>query len=298
MVLVVVIEKFLQYLEREKRYSGNTILAYQADLQQFLEYISRQYSIDSITLIDSSMIRSWIAGIMQQGHAKSTVNRKLSTLKTFFRFSFKSGYITLNPLERLLSIKKDALLPGFVPEEKMHRLLDQSFFEPNFRGIRDLLILELFYTTGMRLSELCKLKQADIDTDQLTAKITGKRSRQRVVPLLRDVADRFKEYIMQRDKEFNFLAHPYVFVTERGTPVYPKFVYRLVTSNLGRVTTSSKRSPHLLRHTFATHMLNQGADLNAIKEILGHSSLSATQVYTHNSVEKIKKVYKQAHPKA
>jgi len=298
MVLGEAINKFLQYLEREKRYSAHTIMAYQTDLQQFSDYLSEQYGTESARLVDSHMIRSWLAGIMQQGQTKSTVNRKLSTLKTFFKFSLKNGFIDSNPLERLLGIKKDSLLPGFVSEEKMQHLLDRASFEPGFKGLRDFLILELLYTTGMRLSELCSLKLSEVDTNRLTVKITGKRAKQRLVPLLEIVGERFQEYFAQRDQEFAPLSHSYVFVTDTGAPVYPKFVYRLVTGHLGKMTTSGKRSPHMLRHTFATHLLNQGADLHAIKEILGHSSLAATQVYTHNSVEKIKKIYKLAHPKA
>jgi integrase/recombinase XerC len=298
MVLAAAIERFLQYLEREKRYSANTIVAYQVDLQQFSDYLSEQYSIESTELVDSHMIRSWLAGFMQQGQAKSTVNRKLSTLKTFFRFSKKSNFIGSNPMERLLGVKKDAMLPGFVPEDKMQLLLDRSAFESGFKGLRDFLVLEFFYTTGMRLSELCNLRLADIDTDQLIVKITGKRNKQRLVPLLEHVASIYKEYLEQKDKEFSALTHSQVFVTDKGAPVHPKFIYRLVNDYLGKITTLRKKSPHMLRHTFATHLLNQGADLNAIKEILGHANLSATQVYTHNSVEKIKKIYKLAHPKA
>ncbi len=291
-------DNFLHYLEREKRYSAHTILAYHTDLRQFAAYLSDQYGIEELTGATAPMIRSWLAGAMQQGISRTSINRKLSTLKSFFRYAMRHDSALQNPMEKVGSVKKNKVLPVFVEEEGMNRLLDRSVFEPGFAGQRDRLILELLYTTGMRLAELIGLQHADFDTEKNTVKITGKGAKQRIVPVIQEVVDHYSDYCLEKEKKFGSSASEIAFVTDKGSKIYPKFVYRLVNVYLSKVTSRSRRSPHVLRHTFATHMLNHGADLNAIKEILGHASLSATQVYTHNSIEKIKNVYKQAHPKA
>ncbi|MEE4178000.1 MAG: tyrosine-type recombinase/integrase [Bacteroides sp.] len=291
-------EKFLQYLEREKRYSAHTIVSYGTDLQQFSDYFRDQYELDYLENVKAPMVRSWLAQAMQQGMARSSINRKLSSLKSFFRFALKHGVVEENPMEKLGSVKKNKVLPVVVKEEEMHRLLDYSAFRPGYAGIRDRLILELLYTTGMRLSELCGLQHRDFDAGKNTIKVLGKRAKQRIIPVIQEVADHYQDYCLEKEKTFGGMADSHIFLTDRGKKIYPKYVYRLVNRYLSNVTTRSRKSPHVLRHTFATHMLDHGADLNAIKEILGHANLSATQVYTHNSIEKIKNVYKQAHPKA
>jgi integrase/recombinase XerC len=296
--MAVSTEKFLQYLEREKRYSAHTLLAYDTDLRQFATYLSDQYGIEDLTEAKAPMIRSWLAGVMQQGLSRTTINRKLSSLKSFFKYAMRNDLALKNPMEKVNSVKKNKVLPVFVEEEGMNRLLDHSVFEPGFAGKRDRLMLELLYTTGMRLSELCGLQHHDFDMEKNALKITGKRAKQRIVPVIQEVSDHYHDYCLEKEKEFCSASTGYIFVTNKGQKVYPKFVYRLVNLYLSKVTTRHRKSPHVLRHTFATHMLNHGADLNAIKEILGHANLSATQIYTHNSIDKIKNVYKQAHPKA
>lgn len=296
--MAVSTEKFLQYLEREKRYSAHTLISYRNDLQQFSDYFREQYEQEDLEGITAPMVRSWLSQAMHEGMARTSINRKLSSLKSFFRFAILRGLTDRNPMEKVGRVKKNKVLPVFVKEEEMNRLLDQSPFQPGFPGMRDRLILEVLYTTGMRLSELCGLQHQDFDKGKNFIKVTGKRAKQRIIPVIQEVADHYREYCLEKEKTFGEMAEKHIFVTDQGKKVYPKFVYRLVNNYLGRVTTRSRKSPHVLRHTFATHMLDRGADLNAIKEILGHASLSATQVYTHNSIEKIKSVYKQAHPKA
>lgn len=296
--MAVSTEKFLQYLEREKRYSAHTLVSYGTDLQQFSDYFRDQYEVEDLEDVKAPMVRSWIAHAMQQGIARSSINRKLSSLKSFFRFALKHGLVEVSPMEKVISVKKAKVLPVFVKEEEMERLLDHSVFKPGFAGKRDRLILELLYTTGMRLSELCGLQHQDFDARKNTIKVLGKRAKQRIIPVMQEVADQYQDYCLEKEKMFAGAADTHILVTDRGKMIYPKYVYRLVNHYLSGVTTRSRKSPHVLRHTFATHMLDHGADLNAIKEILGHASLSATQIYTHNSIEKIKNVYKQAHPKA
>jgi len=292
------IERFLQCIEQEKRFSANTIIAYKSDLEAFCLFVQANYDLEDSSKVQPTMIRSWLARLMQQGYAKTSVNRKLSSLKSFFAYLSKNDLIEQNPMEKVRSVKKGKTIPTFVGEEKMELLLDNLTFPDGLKGARDRLVLELLYATGMRLSEICDLQYVDYDKQNQTIKVTGKRSKQRIIPLISNVADRLNNYLVLREQQFGLPGNGSILVTDNGKKIYPKFVYRLVRHYLSMVTSVQKRSPHVLRHTFATHMLNQGADLNAIKEILGHSNLSATQVYTHNSIDKIKRVYKQAHPKA
>ncbi len=291
-------ERFLQYLAQEKRYASHTLMAYSNDLKQFSTYLKQQFDLDEMELAQTFMIRSWLAGLMAGGMARTSLNRKLSSVKSFFHYLQKKEIVPQNPTLKVSNIKKSSRLPVFVEEEKMDQLLDQVPFENDFSGLRDRLIIELLYFTGMRLSELIELKQDDFDLYNNNVKITGKRNKQRIVPLLDKVRKTFLDYTLQKEKLFGPSGASYVFVTDKGKKLYAKFVYRRVNLYLSYVTTKTKKSPHVLRHSFATHMLNHGADLNAIKEILGHANLSATQVYTHNTIEKIKNIYKQAHPKA
>lgn len=285
-------ESFVQYLRFERRFSPHTITAYQTDLYQFSEYLKKQYEIESPELATHSIIRSWVVHLMQEGISSRSVNRKITVLKTFYKYVLKQGKIKNNPMLKITSPKCSKRLPAFVDEKAMERLFDSDIENLTPVQERNLLILDLFYSTGMRLSELVQLKVDDFDTYNNTLRIMGKRSKQRIVPLASPIAKNLRIFISK------FNINGLIFTGKKGKPLYPKLVYNLVKTYLTKVTTLDKKSPHILRHTFATHMLNSGADINAVKEILGHSSLAATQVYTHNTIEKLTKIYKQAHPRA
>ena len=289
-------ESFLDYLRFEKRYSEHTILSYKTDLGQFEDFASVESP--GIAAADGKLIRSWVVNLMESGQSARTVNRKISTLKSFYKFLMRRQLIEKNPMDKVLSPKLSKKLPSFVEEDKMDRLLDDFEFGEDFSGYRNRLIIELLYMTGMRESELIRLEDRDLDLFELNIRITGKRNKQRIVPFDRAYLGVIKQYLSLRDRAFPQRGTPNLLLTDRGRPLYPKFVYKVVTRYLRFVTTMERRSPHVLRHTFATHMLNRGADLNAIKEILGHANLSATQVYTHNTFEKLVSIYKQAHPRA
>ncbi len=291
-------EKFLKHLTQVKRYASHTVIAYGNDLKQFEVFLDAHYDIKGCHKANAVMVRSWLAGLRTRGIARSTFNRKASALRSFYKFLEKSEVIDANPMLKVSSLRKERRLPVFVEEERLNALFDQSGFSKGFQGLRDLLMLELLYTSGMRLSELINLKHNDVDTRGLQLKITGKGNKQRFIPLLRDVAVTYANYCKEKSRTFGADAESWVFVTDKGKKLYPVFVYRRVKHFLGMVTTRTKKSPHVMRHSFATHMLHHGADLNAIKELLGHSNLAATQAYTHTSIEKIKNIYKQAHPKA
>jgi integrase/recombinase XerC len=292
-------ERFLKYLSTERRYSINTLTAYQTDIEQFSTYLNLEYQIDEISQATHQMVRAWIVDILSHGNSPRTINRKLSTLKTFFRFLRKEGLISDNPLQRILSPKTGKRLPEFVSQEHMNRLLDEIEFGEGFKGVRDRLIIEILYFTGMRLSELIQLKTSETDLYQRQLKLSGKGNKQRIVPFGKELEESISRYLQIRDKVLEKReCFNYLLLTDKGNMLNRQLVYRTVNSYLDKVSTLRKKSPHILRHTFATHMLNNGADLNSIKDILGHASLAATQVYTHNSIEKLKKVYNQAHPRA
>jgi integrase/recombinase XerC len=290
---------FLNYLRFEKRYSQHTIRAYQADLDQFERYAARQLEDEAaLAGADIRVIRSWIAHMMESGISPRTVNRKITALKTFYKFMIREQYLKVNPMDKVISPKIKKSLPAFVEEEKMDELLDAHHFGTDLRGTRNKLIIELLYLTGMRSSELIRLEDGHLDLYEHTLRVTGKREKERIIPFEPAAIDIIRHYLSLRKEAFPEPATTRFFVTDKGQPLYPKFVYRVVKDYLRLVTTMHKRSPHVLRHSFATHMLNRGADLNAIKEILGHANLSATQVYTHNTFEKLITIYKQAHPRA
>jgi integrase/recombinase XerC len=290
---------FLNYLRFEKRYSQHTLRSYQTDLDQFegyaVQYLEEEEGLDSA---DTKLIRSWIAHLMESGVSVRSVNRKITTLRTFYKFMMRGQHLKINPMDKVVSPKSTKTLPAFVEEEKIETLLDSYSFGTDFPGARNKLIIELLYLTGMRLSELILLEDGSIDHFNQTVRVTGKRNKQRIIPVDRSAIGIIRDYISQRKEVFPEPLTQRLLVTDRGKPLYPKFVYKVVNNYLGLVTTMQKRSPHILRHSFATHMLNRGADLNAIKEILGHANLSATQVYTHNTFEKLVSIYKQAHPRA
>lgn len=285
---------FSEYLQYEKRSSSHTLLAYTHDLDQFFEYLDTTYQIKNISEINHLIIRSWIVSLMDQKISSRSVNRKITTLKSFYKYLLRQKTVTENPMLKIQSPKTSKRLPVFVEREKMDVLLDNITFGDDFEGQRNKLIIEIFYATGIRLSELINIKHTDVDISNCQLKVLGKRNKERIIPF----NDGLKEQIKRYEKSKSGMKEDYLFVNKNGKKLYPKFIYRLVNHYLSDVTTIDKKSPHVLRHTFATHMLNNGADLNAIKELLGHANLSATQVYTHNTVEKLKNIHKQAHPKA
>lgn len=288
-------ERFLQYIKDERRFSPHTVLAYKNDLKQFFGFLAKM-EIKEIKETNHSIIRSWIIHLIENKINNRTVNRKLSTLKSYFKYLIKEGLIEENPMQKVLAPKTAKRLPTFIEENAMNLLLDEVNFGEGYIASRNKLIIELFYSTGMRLSELINLRLNDINTYDQSLKVLGKRNKERIIPLNNIMSEHIEDYLIKR-KEEDYQTD-FLFVTEKGKKMYEKLVYRLVNSYLSKVTTITKKSPHVLRHTFATHMLNNGADLNAIKEILGHSNLSATQIYTHNTIDKLKTIYKQAHPKA
>ncbi len=287
---------FCDYLLHQKRYSPHTITAYKKDLTQFNQFLLSDFDITDIKTVNSPIIRSWIVHLIENEISARTINRKISTLKSFYKYLLKNKEIETNPLSKVVTPKTSKRLPVFVGETDMHNLFSAVKFENDFEGVRDKLILELFYSSGIRLSELVNLRINSINFNNATIKVIGKRNKERIIPFGDKVKNTITEYLKERENLSSMTST--LFLTKKGEIIYPKLVYRIVNHYLGTVTTASKKSPHVLRHTFATHMLNNGADLNAIKEILGHANLSATQVYTHNTIEKLKNIHKQAHPKA
>lgn len=290
------IEDFIKYLRYEKRFSEHTILAYSNDLRQYSEFCAGE-NILAERNTDHRIIRQWIVNLMENQISPRSVNRKITTLKSYYKFLLRESILLKNPMDKILSPKTKKTLPFFVEKKQINELLDQEdIFGHDFEGTRNRLIIEMFYFTGMRLSELTKLKLKDIDLPSLSLKVLGKRNKERIIPFHLSLKKSIEEYLTKRVE--SGAVNEFVFSTAKGAKIYEKLVYRIVTKYLELVTTIDKKSPHVLRHTFATHMLNNGADLNAIKELLGHANLSATQIYTHNTFEKLKTIYKQAHPRA
>lgn len=284
---------FLDYLAKVKHYSGHTVISYKNDLEQFFEFCE----LPEGHIPDHQKIRNWIISLMNNDLSARTVNRKISSLKSFYRYLIREGIIEFNPVKKVIMPKTDKKLPVFVNEASMDILLDDVSFNNDFEGIRNRLIIEMLYYTGIRVSELVELKCSNINLYENTLKVVGKRNKERIIPILPELVSSIRSYYSNRSDIQN-IDHDYFYVTPKGKKLYSRLVYRVVNQFLSLVTTIDKKSPHVLRHTFATHMLNKGADLNAIKEILGHANLSATEIYTHNTFEKLKKVYKQAHPRA
>jgi len=290
---------FLAYLQFEKRFSSHTIKAYQTDLVQFKAFLQETYAIEQTRTIDHQHIRAWIIQLLEKQLTPRSINRKLSTLKSFFQFLIKKGKLEKDPMLKVIAPKVGKRLPAFVEEAPLQRLFEDVSFGNDFIGIRDRLIMDLFYQTGIRRSELIQLQISDIDFQGQAIKVLGKGNKERLIPINRDIRLQIENYLAHRKTTFpDILELGQLFLTKKGKPLYPKLVYNLVKKYLSYVTTQEARSPHILRHSFATHLSNNGADLNAIKELLGHSSLAATQVYTHNSIERLKQIYQQAHPKA
>ena len=287
------INQFIHYLKVEKRYSENTLLAYQKDITQFSSFIEQHYGL-LFSFVKHIHIRSYIVELMNSNISNRSVCRKISSIKSLYKFLKKNDIISQSPLANVQLPKVSKRLPSFVKQKEILLLGDRSFFPDDFFGFRDYLMIRLFYQTGMRLSELTNLKDSDINSDSI--KVLGKRNKERLIPISLEFSKLIEQYKMFKNNEFE-KVNQYLIVSDSGNKVYEKFVYRKVNYYIGIVSSIDKKSPHILRHTFATHMLNNGADLNTIKEILGHENLSATQVYTHNSFEKLKNIHQQAHPR-
>ncbi len=292
-----VIQPFLDHLRFEKRYAQHTIISYQTDLEQFFAYLSSQFDSPDIPAITAMFIRSWLAEMKEEGLQSRSLNRKISSLKSFFKFQLKNEVIQQSPMTTIVSPKLNKRLPAFVEEKDMKTLFDYVEFSADWRGRTEKLVLQLFYSTGMRLSELLGLKESQVDDSLKQVKVLGKGNKERIIPVSAELVQLLRAYINEKPVQQEE-KDPRIFLTEKGKPLQPRQVYSFVKQHLATVTTIQKKSPHILRHSFATHLMNNGADLNAVKELLGHSSLAATQVYTHNTIEKLKEVFRKAHPKA
>ncbi|SDM17985.1 tyrosine-type recombinase/integrase [Siphonobacter aquaeclarae] len=287
---------FLQHIKFEKRCSKHTLSAYTSDLEQFSIYLKNTYELTEAEQADFQMIRSWIAALAEKKLDNRSINRKIATLRAYYGFLLRQKTIVKDPMLLIRSLKTDKQLPSFVREQEMHHLLDDLAFTEDFAGQRDRVVLELLYGTGMRLSELIELKISDLNTYEKTLTVLGKRNKQRILPLPNPLYQLLSQYLKLRDELE--IPDEWLILSDNGRKAYPVFIQRIVRKYLSLVSSLEKKSPHVLRHSFATHLLNNGADLNAIKDLMGHSSLAATQVYTHNSIEKLKEAYLQAHPKA
>ena len=294
-------ESFLKYLEYERRYSVHTVNSYKSDIQQFLSfYLRPDESVEDETWkqVGYNDLRSWVVSLVEAGNSGRTVNRKIASLRAFFKFLMKREVIAEDPSRKLSALKTSRKLPDFVKESELSDLLDSVEFEDTFEGMRDKLVLELLYGTGIRLSELIGLTPGSIFKDEQIIKVLGKRSKERIIPLPRELSSLLTLYLQKRSEMGVVDDSRPLILTDKGDDPYPMLVYRIVNKYLTLYSDVTKKSPHVLRHTFATHLLNKGADLSAVKDLLGHASLAATQVYTHNTIEKLKETYKKAHPKA
>ncbi len=292
------VNEFLTYLSVEKRYSKHTTVSYRNDLSNLTEFLLTTYEFNTPEFATYPMLRSWIVMLVDQDMQPKSVNRKIACLRSFYHFLMKKESITKDPTLKIRALKVKKSLPVFVEEDNMIKLLDQIEFADTFEGTRNKIVLELLYGTGIRLSEIIGLKTSDINVFQKTIKVLGKGNKERIIPIHDTFLALQKDYLTKKKIESIGNNVEFFIVTNNGEQAYPMFIYRLVREYLDQVTTVDKRSPHVLRHTFATHLLNKGADLNAIKDLLGHTSLAATQVYTHNSIDKLKAIFDQAHPKS
>ncbi|WP_100615473.1 tyrosine-type recombinase/integrase [Confluentibacter citreus] len=292
------LKKFTDYLLLERKYSALTVKAYQTDLENFVEFVKSEFDEDTIQNVNYSQIRSWIVSLVEKKVSSRSINRKVSALNTYFKFLQKVGDIKLNPLTKHKALKTSKKIQIPFSETEINTAIDDLFYEDNFEGIRDKLIIELFYSTGIRRIELVELKLTSIDFQNNTLKVLGKRNKERLVPLLNSVVQSLQHYLKTRSELKTVVDTDTLFLTKNGVKVYETLVYRIINDYFSKASSKVKKSPHILRHSFATHLLNQGADLNAVKELLGHSSLAATQVYTHNSIAELKKVHINAHPRS
>ena len=289
-------ESFINYLKYEKRYSSHTITAYKNDLDQFVDFCTKMIGDFVIKDIDSKLVRGWVVELMEMNIAPRSVHRKVTSVKSFYNYLLKEQVVTNNPTWNITLPKIRKKLPQFVNANNLHHLLDDGYFKNDFCGTRDKLILALLYGTGIRRAELLTLKESDFNVNERTVRVLGKRQKVRIVPYLKEINKFIEDYVTIRNRELGFKPE-FLLVTEKGQPIYDKLIYRIVNKNLAKVTSLEKKSPHVLRHSYATHLLNNGAELNAVKELLGHSNLAATGIYTHTTFEKLQDSYKQAHPR-
>ncbi len=292
------LDSFVNYLTYEKRYSHNTVISYQNDISQLLDYVYDSYGIEDYNEITHHMIRSYLVSLIQNNISAKSVNRKFSSMRSYFLYLTKMGYVKNNPTKKIIPPKVGKRLPSVIQRKEIAKLLDEIVFSEDFSGYRDKIIISILYNTGMRRAELINLKDGDFDFVSKTVKVLGKGDKERIIPMTEDLIDCLKKYIEVRDKYFETDVFEYTVLTDKGNKLYPKFVYNVVKQSLAMVSTAEKKSPHVLRHSIATHLADEEVDLNAIKTVLGHASLSTTQIYTHTSVEKLKRVYAKAHPKS
>lgn len=290
------LQSFLDYISFEKRYSQHTITSYQNDLAQFFAFLASQFEAPALEEITAAMVRSWLAELKGDKLEAKSINRKASSLKSFFKYQMKIGVLQATPMTTISALKVSKRLPEFVQENHLNTLFNHVEFTDDWDGKTKRLVLQLLYATGMRLSELIELKTSYLDSFQSQIKVLGKGNKERIIPIAKALMKELVVY--ENDKPIRLPEVVNLFTNSKGKPLQARLVYQFVKDNLGLVTTIKKKSPHVLRHSFATHLMNNGADLNAVKELLGHSSLAATQVYTHNTIDKLKDVYKNAHPKA
>lgn len=289
---------FTDYLLLEKNYSALTVKAYQNDLNTFSEFIKLEYQTDSINQVNYAQIRTWIVSLVEGGLSNRSINRKVSALNTYYKFLLKTNTIQVNPLVKHKALKTSKKIQIPFSETEVSTALYDFNFEKDFEGIRNKLIIELFYSTGIRRIELVELKLLSFNLDNKTLKVLGKRNKERIIPLLESVISTLHLYLKERSRLEHIIDSDYLFLTQKGVKIYETLVYRIINDYFSKASTKVKKSPHILRHSFATHLLNQGANLNAVKELLGHSSLAATQVYTHNSIAELKKVHINSHPRS
>lgn len=292
------IQQFLDYLNFQKRYSNHTIVSYKNDLATFFDFLFIQYGDMPLAEIKPTFIRSWLAELKQHGMESRTINHKISTLKSFFKYQLRQQTIPVSPMTAIISLKVSKRLPQFVDKKDINILFTHVEFPDDWAGKTDELVLQLFYNTGMRQAELTGLKETAISKTNSTIKVLGKGNKERIIPVSNQLMNKMQGYMTEKRRLLEAFDEDVLLVTASGKKLYPRYVYNAVNKYLKEVTTIDKKSPHVLRHTFATHLMNNGADLNAVKELLGHSSLAATQIYTHNTIEKLKSIHKKAHPKA
>lgn len=292
------IQSFLDVLKYERRYSSHTIRSYHDDLTQFFDYLQMQFGEMELIAISSSFVRSWLASLKDAKLTAKSISRKLSTLKSFFKYQMLIGALEATPVNNITAPKISKRLPFYVEQKEISQLLNHVAFPDSWNGKTDKLLIQIFYNTGMRLSELTMLKEMQIDSGNKTLKVTGKGNKERIIPISPKLINTILAYCADKRKELPLYDTVYLLVNKNGKKLYHKYVYLVVNKYLKQVTTIDKKSPHVLRHTFATHLTNNGADLNSVKELLGHASLAATQIYTHNTIEKLKDIHKKAHPKS
>lgn len=292
------IKSFINYIKYEKRYSENTVISYLNDISQFYKFLEDNYSLKDINLVTHFMLRSWVVSLMKNKMSPKSVNRKISSIRMFFLFLKRENKIENNPTKKIIAPKIGKTLPKFIRKSEIDNLLDNVLKPVAYPELRDKLIINLLYNTGMRKNEMINLHDKDIDFINKTILVTGKGNKQRIIPVIDSLLIEIEEFINKRNIFFEGSIKDFLFLTDKGNKLYPKFVYNVVFKNLSMVSSSDKRSPHVLRHSIATHLSDENVEINALKALLGHSSLSSTQIYTHNSIEKLKKAYVEAHPKA